>query len=222
MSDTDSFIREVTEEVRQDRMLRYWKAYGPFIIGGITLIVAIAAGLAYWDTLQQKQAAENGGFLLQAQDAEAGTVGAIVNEVAGPAQVIAIMRSAQAQAAAGERAAAADVYDSVADDQAQPERYRALARLEAIRLRASLGEPAAMLPALDELAMPGALYRPLALELRATLRLNAGDVAGARADLATILTEPASTGESRARASALIETLPPSGTVSAADGEVSQ
>ncbi|MEO1531786.1 MAG: hypothetical protein AAFU72_06445, partial [Pseudomonadota bacterium] len=60
MSDTDSFIREVTEEVRQDRMLRYWKAYGPYIIGGILLVVAIAAGLAYWDALEEQRAAENG------------------------------------------------------------------------------------------------------------------------------------------------------------------
>ncbi|MEM9764750.1 MAG: tetratricopeptide repeat protein [Pseudomonadota bacterium] len=218
MSDTDSFIREVTEEVRQDRMLRYWKAYGPYIIGGILLVISVAAGLAYWEVLEEERASENGGLLLQAQEAEAATALAIAEQVSGGAQLIARLRAAQAQAAAGERAEAATLYSAIADDQAQPERYRALARLEAIRLRASLGEPAAMLPALDEMAMPGALYRPLALELRATLRLNDGDIPGARADLATIMTEPTATGETRARASALMQTLPPSGTT----GEVGQ
>ena len=43
MSETDSFIQEVTEEVRQDQMLRYWKKYGAYVIGGVALIVAGAA-----------------------------------------------------------------------------------------------------------------------------------------------------------------------------------
>ncbi|MEM7498905.1 MAG: tetratricopeptide repeat protein [Pseudomonadota bacterium] len=220
MSDTDSFIREVTEEVRQDRMLRYWKAYGLYIIGAIVLVVAVAAGLAYWDELERQAAAENGALLLQAQESEAAAVGLIAEEVSGGAQVIARMRAAQATAAEGDRAAAASAYDAIAEDQSQPERYRALARLEAVRLRASLGEPAAMLPALDELAMPGAIYRPLALELRATLRLNAGDIAGAREDLTAIMAEPLSTGETRARAQALMQTLP--APAAAGDAEVSQ
>lgn len=44
--------------------------------------------------------------------------------------------------------------------------------------------------ALATLAEEGAPYRALALELRAVLRLNAGEREGARADLEAILAEP--------------------------------
>ncbi|MEM8624448.1 MAG: tetratricopeptide repeat protein [Pseudomonadota bacterium] len=223
MSETDSFIREVTEEVRQDRMLRYWKKYGPLIIGGIVLIVAIAAGLAWWQRLAEEQAASNGGLLLQAQEAAPADIQTITAGVEGGAQVIAQLRTAQATAAAGDRQGAAQLYDAIAEDQSLAPRYRDLARLEAVRLRATLGEPLAMLPVLDELAMPGAPFRPLALELRAALKLNAGDVAGARADLGAVVADATATGETRARVQALLQTLPPiedtSDAVETEDGE---
>jgi hypothetical protein len=34
VSETDSFIQEVTEEVRHDRMFRLWKKYGPYAVAG--------------------------------------------------------------------------------------------------------------------------------------------------------------------------------------------
>ncbi|MEM6678100.1 MAG: tetratricopeptide repeat protein [Pseudomonadota bacterium] len=208
MSDTDSFIREVEEEVRQDRMLQYWKRYGVFIIGGIALIVAASAGFALWEQQQRDAAAENGRLLLQAGESDPATVAAIQEEVGGEAKVLAALRAAQAQAEAGDRTAAITGYASVAADAALPERYRQLARLEAVRLRAVLGEGEAVLAELDELSLPDQPFRPLALELRAVIRLNAGDVAGAREDLTTLMSEPGATGETRARAQSLLRTLP--------------
>ena len=56
MSETDSFIQEVTEEVRQDRMLAYWKKWGPFILGGVVLVVGAAAAWSWWQSQKQAQA----------------------------------------------------------------------------------------------------------------------------------------------------------------------
>ena len=49
VSDSDSFISEVSEEVRRDRMFALWRKYGPFLIGAIALIVAAAGLKAYLD-----------------------------------------------------------------------------------------------------------------------------------------------------------------------------
>ncbi|MEM1378619.1 MAG: tetratricopeptide repeat protein, partial [Pseudomonadota bacterium] len=44
MSD-DSFIREVQEELRQDKLKEFWSKYGVAIVGGA---IAIALGTAAW------------------------------------------------------------------------------------------------------------------------------------------------------------------------------
>ena len=57
MSDTDSFIDEVTEEVRRDRLFLMMKRYGWI---GAAVVVAIVGGAAYreYDRAQTTAAAE--------------------------------------------------------------------------------------------------------------------------------------------------------------------
>ena len=56
VSDSDSFISEVSEEVRRDRMFALWRKYGPFLIGAIALIVAAAGLKAYLDAEERAAA----------------------------------------------------------------------------------------------------------------------------------------------------------------------
>ena len=70
MSETDSFIQEVTEEVRQDQMLRYWKKYGAYVIGGVALIVAGAAAWNWSIAQEQAKAEQRGALLLSADPAD--------------------------------------------------------------------------------------------------------------------------------------------------------
>ena len=51
MSESDSFIQEVTEEVRQDRMFALWKKWGPYVLAAIVIAVGGAAILAERSTL---------------------------------------------------------------------------------------------------------------------------------------------------------------------------
>jgi len=70
MSDTNSFIDEVTEEVRRDRLFGYFRRYGwiPAVI-----IVALVGGTAYneWSKAQLSQVAQaRGDALLDALELE--------------------------------------------------------------------------------------------------------------------------------------------------------
>lgn len=213
-TDTDSFIREVTEEVRQDRLIGYWKKYGPFVLGAILAAVLAAAALAWLEERERQAAHATGGVLIQASQAEEGglspeTVEGLVAEVEGSARVIADMQIARALAADGRTEDAVARLTTLAGDATLPRRYTDLATLEAARLQASAGQLDVALPALDELVLGDSAYRVLALELRAALRLNIGDMDGARGDLLSVLTDPATTPETRARAQALQATLPP-------------
>ncbi len=206
MSDSDSFIREVTEEVRADRMYKLWRRYAPLVIGGIVAIVGAAAAWQWWQYAEAEAAKERGGaFLSAGEDVFARQ--AVVEQVDGPAEAVARLDLAAAQAAAGDTAAAIETYRSVATDARLKRAYTDLAALEAARLEAP-GLPLEEAEgALAGLAGEGAPYRPLALELRAALRLNAGDREGAEADLEAILAEPGLTRGLAARARQMLAIL---------------
>lgn len=208
MSDTDSFIREVTEEVRQDRMLRYWKRYGPYVLGAIAAIIAVAAFFSWREHVAREATFERGALLIEAVDEGEQALEAAAAELQGAAALIPRFRLAQTKAAEGQLAEASTIYRGIAVDPAAAPRYADLALLESLRLDA-VEDPAGAIAALDVLVAPGQPYRPLALELRAALRLDAGDVAGAREDMAAVLDDPFATGDTRARVEALQATLPP-------------
>jgi hypothetical protein len=190
VSDSDSFIREVTEEVRQDRMYRFWKRFGPYVIGLIVLIVAASAGWAWYQNEQRAAARERGGAFLSAERDVEG-LSALVAELEDPEPLaLARLQLAAAEAEAGNDAAAAATYRAVAEEGALDRAYTDIARLHALRLEAPGMALADAEAALATLAEEGAPYRALALELRAVLRLNAGEREGARADLEAILAEP--------------------------------
>ena len=55
MSDTDSFIEEVSEEVRRDRLFKLMKRYGWIAILAVLLLVG---GAAFNEVRKARQAAE--------------------------------------------------------------------------------------------------------------------------------------------------------------------
>lgn len=211
MSETDSFIREVTEEVQQDRMFKLWKRYGPYVIGGIALIVAVSAGLNWLAWQERQAAAERGGALIAAGPTPAEKA-ALVENVDGPAAVIAELQYAGALAEAGETAAAIETYRGIASRTDLKRAYTDLAALHAARLASPGQEPDAAIASLDPLLAEDGPYRLLALELRAVIRLNAGETDAARADLETILAAPGLTRGLNARAQQLLAIIGGGGT----------
>ena len=176
MSDTDSFIDEVTEEVRRDRLFGYFRRYGwiPAVI-----IFALVGGTAYneWSKAQVAQVAQaRGDALLDALEledvAERVTVlSAIANE--GEDALVAKLLVAGIEAEQ-----AADLLKSVAADDKQPKYIRDLARLKMASTDGVLtvDEAAAILAELSE---PGGVYRNVATEFLVAVQLQRGDTEAA-------------------------------------------
>lgn len=56
MSD-DSFLREVEEELRSDKLKAFWRRFAPFIIGGAVLIVLLVGANEVWKWYRSSTAA---------------------------------------------------------------------------------------------------------------------------------------------------------------------
>ncbi len=67
MSD-DSFFREVSDELRQDKVKAVWTKFGAWIFAAVVLAVAITAGVVGWDRYRIAQANESGDNYLAALD----------------------------------------------------------------------------------------------------------------------------------------------------------
>ena len=208
MHETDSFISEVSEEVRRDRLYAGLRRYGWLIAGLVLLIVGGAAGNSWYQARQQARAEAAGDALRQvlaeadaAKRAEALGAFAIATPAAA---VIGRLAEAGSLEAAGDRDGAAAVLGAVAGDGAVPEVYRSLAALQRVMLLGAAMDASERQATLDGLTAPGAPFRSLALEQRALMHIEAGDRPAAVADLNAVLEDPASTEAVQARARQLI------------------
>lgn len=202
MSQSDSFIDEVTDELRRDRLFATFKRWAWV---GVALVLLVVGGAAVreWRLSSDRAAAEARGDALlsafEAGDAEA--VAAMAAEAEGAtAGVVALL------AAAAEPEEAAARLEAVAADPELPARYRDLAVLKAVLLApdAAVEERRARLEAISG---PGAPYRLLAAEQLALLSVEAGETEAALAALEALLEDAEATDALRERARQLIVAL---------------
>ena len=172
MSDTDSFIDEVTEEVRRDRLFGYFRRYGwiPAVI-----ILALVGGTAYseWSKSVVAQAAQvRGDALLDALD------------VQGKPESISALSSIVAQedgdvvasflVAGLDQSLASELLTAIAENMDQPKYIRDLALLKlAATLDATSKDEAVSI--LTDLSAPGGVYRNAAMEILVALELQRGN-----------------------------------------------
>lgn len=211
MSDTDSFIDEVTEEVRRDRLFRLFRKYGWIAILAVVLLVGGAA-FNEWQKARKQAAAEAFGdavlAALEASDpvARAKALAAVPAEGAG-ARAIARFLEAAELLRAGDRAGAAERLEAVASDEAVPHSLRDLAVLKRV---AYLRDEMAIedrLQRLTTLAAPGAPYRALALEARGMLLLETGQRDEAIASLREAMDDAAAPAGLSSRVSQVLVAL---------------
>lgn len=209
MANTDSFIEEVNEELRRDRLFSLFRKWGWIPILLIIAIVAAAAWREY-NVAQQRAAAQAFGDALIAaldnDDPEARLAAlSQITPASDNAQVLLVMLVAAEQANGGQETEAAASLRALAADMSVPERYRDLALLKAHMLAPQ--DFATAMAELDQLARPGRPYRPLAMEQQALLQVSNGDNAAAIALLRLLEEDSEATPGLQQRASQLIVAL---------------
>ncbi len=207
MSNPESFIEEVTEEVRRDRLYKALRRYG--WIGVVAVVVLVGgASLNEWRNARARAAAEaTGDAILAALDhgvaVERQTA---LAEIAVEGDAAALLGLIEAAEARDPKAAAARLAE-IAADPATPALYRDLATLKRVMLpETGLGTEERR-AALEPLAVPGAPFRVLAEEQLAFVEIELGETEAAATRLRALLNDNEATGALRQRASQLIVAL---------------
>lgn len=208
MSSPDSFIDEVTEEVRRDRLFAAFRRYGWI---GVVIVLAIVGG-AGWNEWQKAQA------LSRAQAFGDGLTDAL--DLGGPEErraaladlpadggQLAIRQLLLASDPTQDRAGTLAALDALAADASQPQIYRDLAVLRRVTVAGAEQPLADRRAALEPLTAPGRPFRTLALEQMAYLLIEDAKAPEAIAALTALLQDQEAPEGLRRRAAQMITAL---------------
>lgn len=208
MSNPESFIEEVTEEVRRDRLFAAFRKYG--WIGGL-VVLAIVGGAAWneWQKAQAQARAEGfGDAMLEALDM-GGTAERAEAMAAVPADgaQLAIRSLMLASDPAEDKAAALAALEALIADATQPEIYRDMAVLRRVMVAGADLPLADRRAALEGISAPGRAFRTLAAEQLAYLLIEEGKKDEAIAALTALMQDQEAPQGLRGRAGQVIVAL---------------
>ncbi|MEO6247638.1 MAG: tetratricopeptide repeat protein [Sphingomicrobium sp.] len=179
---SETFAREVSENLRRDQVRDAARAYGKWAIGGVVLLLLAIAAFLLWRDHRAKQAATDGEALAQAlDDIGNGNIKAVPGELAPlkDAHADAISVSARLTDAAfalqqNDRAKALATYRAIAADSGTARPWRDLATVRQTALEFDTLAPQAVIDRLAPLAMSGQPWFGSAGEMTALALLKAG------------------------------------------------
>ncbi|MCU4651847.1 hypothetical protein N8I71_03340 [Roseibacterium sp. SDUM158016] len=178
MANTDSFIDEVTEEVRRDRLFAFFRKWAWL---AVLIVVVLVGGAGFLEYRRAQAVATSQAFgdaviaaLDQADSAARISALEAVDPPGAAGEVLLALLAAGEAAEDEDRVAAAARLRAAAEAPDLPVRYRHLALLKAHLL--DQGDPAEARLVLGVLAEPGAPYAALAEEQLALLDISEGDL----------------------------------------------
>ncbi len=208
VSNSDSFIEEVTEEVRRDKLFGLFRRYGWI---GIVVILALVGGTAWNEYQTARAAAQSAAFgdaMLEALDGgdPAARDAALAGIPAAGGQEV-IRALAQASDPVGGRDQALAALDGLIARIDLDPVYRDLALLRRLLILGPDLPVADRDAALADLAVAGRPYAPLARELQALALIEAGQTEDAITALTALVADNSTPSGLRSRATALVTAL---------------
>jgi hypothetical protein len=180
-NDTDSFVQEVDESLRQDRVLTFFKKWGLWILGAIVVLILGVIAWQAWNGYQTEQSRQHAEQYAAAQElVRAGNFDGAKEAFAalsedGPRQyqLMARLEHAAILQIQGDLEGAITEFDAVADDASDPV-MRDTARLRAAYLAADTQDFAALQQRLGPLIEGDTRLSYLARELLGFEAIEAG------------------------------------------------
>ncbi|MGV0876771.1 tetratricopeptide repeat protein [Martelella sp. FLE1502] len=217
----DSFIREVNEELRSDRMKDAWRRYGKILIAAAVILVVGTAGWRGYEYWQSREAAKSGDvFLTALNQIEAGNLDAAEQTLAqleqeghGSYPVLAQLRAATLLSEAGDTAAAISAFSSIGKDRSVPEAIRDAAKLRAGWLLVDTGTYEQVSAEVEELSNDGNPFRFSAREILGLSAYRLKDYTRAQQWFEAIANDPEAPRNVLNRAQIMLEVMTADGNV---------
>ncbi|WP_425409193.1 tetratricopeptide repeat protein [Hyphococcus sp.] len=179
MANDESALREVDQELAEERQWSEFRRQGPLVIGAAIAVVAGVAGWQIWNHVQKSTAEENAieysnALEVLAEDSVAGraSLETVAKDTSGYGALAALQR-AGSYAAGGERLKAVEIYREIAGGGA-PNRVKQLAQLRAGYLSLVDGRDA-VIDVLGDLPEAEGRFGYYAREIMALAALDAED-----------------------------------------------
>lgn len=205
------FFREVDEDVRRDRVLRYWTKYRYLLIALAVLVVAGTGGFRlyghYRDEAAQAASAKYEAAAQLSRDGKSAEAAAAFDDLSKTAPkgyaILARLRAADERAASDPQAAI-KAYEALAADSGFDPAFRDFAKVRAAMLRVDSDDPLDFERRFSPLASDSFPYHHQIRELLglAALKRNAFDTAGNWFD--GIVSDPRAPAGAHMRAQALL------------------
>ena len=211
MSDTDSFLQEVSEELRRDRLYRNMRKYGWVAILLVTMIVGAATYREYLKSQTEKEAELFGTSIINAlNEKNAPDRISKLQQINAPSEnakaVVAMLLSAEVSQSRSPKIEITTLRD-VLDNQTIDAHYHELLKFKILLSSADIMNSDERKSAYVELSEPGNPFRLLAQEQLALIEIEKGNVDRAIERISQILLDAELTTGLRNRATQMLIAL---------------
>lgn len=196
------FLRELEEDIQEEKILNLWHKYGNYVIGLALAIIIATAGYTLWQYLKQRSQLQAHGTFSAAvklynEDKKEEALKAFLDIIKEGGGYAKLARLYEAALLSDPR----DVYDDMAQKNATDP---ALGNLPKVLLAARELESKAAITVIQSLAAPNNAWAPLAHELLGFADLKRGDEVAAGKNFVAILKEPYASQHEQVRASLML------------------
>jgi hypothetical protein len=179
---SETFAREVDENLRRDQMRDFFKAYGSWLIGAVILFLVASAGFIWWQQHQAQRAEGEVEQLAQIyKDIGSGDTSAAPQELdtlsksgSKAVRASALFTRAALALQQNDSKAAVGIYNSIASDSSLPQPYRDAALIRQTALQFDDLKPEQVIARLEPLTKPGEPWFGTAGEMTALAMMKQG------------------------------------------------
>jgi hypothetical protein len=184
----DPLLKEIDEELRQEKYIELWRKYGTFIIAGVVALIASVGGYQAWHSYMEesRQTAgeqfERATKLVQSgkRDNAVTAFAKLAEEGPSGYALLAKFEQAAILGREGNKTSAAAIYRTIANDDSYNVTYRDLATLLGTLQEMESSDPVVLIQRLAPLTGADNPWRYTARELTGILAYRKGDVDQAR------------------------------------------